>query len=55
VARFARETIWYQPAPIQRQVRELNAQLGTPALLELVGITSLANAFARLAFVLEPA
>jgi alkylhydroperoxidase family enzyme len=55
VVRFARETIWYQPAPIQRQARELNAQLGTPALLELVGITSLANAFARLAFVLEPA
>jgi alkylhydroperoxidase family enzyme len=55
VVRFARETIWYQPAPIQRQVRELNAQLGTAALLELVGITSLANAFVRLAFVLEPA
>jgi alkylhydroperoxidase family enzyme len=55
VVRFARETIWYQPASIQRQARELNAQLGTPALLELVGITSLANALARLAFVLEPA
>lgn len=55
VLRFARETIWYQPAPIQRLGREVNAQIGTPAFLELVGITSLANAFARLAFVLEPA
>ena len=53
--RFARETIWYQPAPIQRLGREVNAQIGTPAFLELVGITALANALARLAFVLEPA
>lgn len=55
IVRFARETTWYQPAPIQRQARELHAQLGAPAFLELVGITSLANAIARLAFVLDPA
>lgn len=55
VVRFARETTWYQPAPIQRMGRELHAQLGAPAFLELVGITALANAFARLAFVLDPA
>jgi alkylhydroperoxidase family enzyme len=55
VVRFARETIWYQPATIQRLGREVNAEIGTPAFLELVGITALANALARLAFVLDPA
>lgn len=46
---FARETTWYQPASIQRRAREVHEQLGPAAFLELVGITSLANAIARLA------
>jgi AhpD family alkylhydroperoxidase len=49
IVRFARETTWYQPAPIQRRAREVHEQLGAAAFLELVGITSLANAIARLA------
>jgi AhpD family alkylhydroperoxidase len=49
VVHFARETTWYQPAPIQRRAREVHEQLGPAAFLELVGITSLANAIARLA------
>lgn len=55
IVRFARETTWYQPAPIQRRARQVHEQLGAAAFLELVGITSLANAIARLAFVLDPA
>ncbi len=55
VVRFARETTWYQPAPIQRRARQVHEQLGAAAFLELVGITSLANAIARLAFLLDPA
>ncbi len=54
IVRFARETTWYQPAQIQRQAREVHEQLGAGAFLELVGITSLANAIARLAFLLDP-
>jgi AhpD family alkylhydroperoxidase len=55
IVRFARETTWYQPAPIQRKAREVHEQLGAAAFLELVGITALANAIARLAFLLDPA
>ncbi|MBW2387256.1 MAG: carboxymuconolactone decarboxylase family protein [Deltaproteobacteria bacterium] len=54
IVRFARETTWYQPAPIQRQARQVHEQLGAAAFLELVGITSFANAITRLAFVLDP-
>ena len=55
IVRFARETTWYQPAAIQRQARRVHEQLGAAAFLELVGITSLANAIARLALLLDPA
>jgi len=48
VVRFARETIWYQPAPIQKRVRQLGEKLEKPQLLELVGISAFANTLCRL-------
>jgi alkylhydroperoxidase family enzyme len=46
---FARETVWYQPAGIQRRARALHEELGGPQLLEAIGVLSLANALCRLA------
>lgn len=45
---FARETIWHQPAPIQRRARQLREKLEKPQFLELVGISALANMLCRL-------
>jgi AhpD family alkylhydroperoxidase len=46
---FARDTIWFQPAPMQRRARELSTQLTPAQFVEAVGVTSLANALCRLA------
>lgn len=45
---FARETIWYQPAAIQRRARELRDRLSGPQFVEAVGVVSLANGLCRL-------
>ncbi len=45
---FARETIWYEPAAIQRRVRALREQLAPPQILEAIGVASLANGLCRL-------
>jgi alkylhydroperoxidase family enzyme len=50
---YVRETIWYQPAPVQRRGRELREQLGHAALLETVGIAALANMVCRIALALD--
>jgi len=50
---FVRETLWYEPAPLQRRARELLAELTPEQLLEGIGIASFANAVARLSRVLE--
>lgn len=50
---FVRETLWYEPAPLQRRARELLGQLTQEQLLEVIGIASFANAVARLSRVLE--
>ncbi len=50
---FARETAArYRPADIQRHARELETLLGRSALLELIGVTALANAVGRLGVVM---
>ena len=49
---FVRETVWYQPAPIQRRARELMAELDEEQFLELLGLCALANAVCRLNLVL---
>jgi len=45
---FARETVWYQPAGIQRRARALRDEIGAPQLLEAIGVLALANALCRL-------
>ncbi len=54
VVPFARETIWYQPAQIQRRARAVRAQLSREQFLELVGVASLANTLCRLSVVSLP-
>lgn len=45
---FARETIWYRPAEIQRQARRVRDQLTAEQFMDLVGTAGLANAVCRL-------
>lgn len=52
---FARETLWYEPATIQRRARPLREALGPERFLDLVGTASVANAICRLSAVLDPA
>ncbi|HKZ03908.1 MAG TPA: hypothetical protein VJU81_00435 [Methylomirabilota bacterium] len=55
VVSFARETIWYEPAVIQRRARALREHLTGPEVVEAIGVASLANGLCRLgATVLEP-
>jgi alkylhydroperoxidase family enzyme len=51
---FARETVRYQPGPIQTRVREVAATLTPEETLEAVGVVSLGNALCRLSIVLDP-
>jgi AhpD family alkylhydroperoxidase len=53
---FARETIWYEPAQLQRRTRALGEHLSTGQLLEAIGVTALGNGLCRLgAVVMHPA
>jgi alkylhydroperoxidase family enzyme len=45
---FARETIWYEPALLQRRARALREHLSAPQLLEAIGVTALANGLCRM-------
>jgi alkylhydroperoxidase family enzyme len=46
--RFARETIWFDPAALQRRTRTLCDRLSGAALLEAIGVASLANGLCRM-------
>jgi len=48
LVRFARETIWYDPAALQRRARSLRDRLSVPQLIEVIGVTSLANGLCRM-------
>jgi alkylhydroperoxidase family enzyme len=50
---FVRETLWYEPAPLQRRARELRGKLTDEELLETIGIAAYANAVCRLSRTLE--
>src|SRR5207247_11284695 len=50
---FARETVRYQPAAMQRRMRELAKRLGPEDILEVVGIAALANAVCRMSVVID--
>jgi len=45
---FARETIWYEPAPLQRRARGVRDRLSGTQFLEAIGVVSLANGLCRL-------
>jgi AhpD family alkylhydroperoxidase len=52
---FARDTLWYQPAVIQRRARVVRDRLGAAGFVEAVGVCALGNAMGRLcAAVLHP-
>ena len=54
---YARETLWYQPAVLQRHTRQLRERLSAEQLIEAVGVTAMANGLCRMAAVVmaEPA
>jgi AhpD family alkylhydroperoxidase len=52
---FARETLWYEPAKLQRQARALRAQLTPDQFVEAIGVTALANGLCRMAAVVMEA
>jgi AhpD family alkylhydroperoxidase len=45
---FARETIWYEPAPLQRRARTVRDQLSGTQFVEAIGVLALANGLCRL-------
>jgi AhpD family alkylhydroperoxidase len=49
---FARDTVWYEPAQIQRRAHAVRQHLTPEQFLELVGIAALANAICRCSGVL---
>jgi alkylhydroperoxidase family enzyme len=50
---LARETVWYDPAPIQRRFRELGELMTRQQILEFIGAVSVANAVCRLGVLTE--
>lgn len=48
VVPFARETVWYQPAQIQRRAGEVKEALSRDRFVELIAVAALANALCRL-------
>jgi AhpD family alkylhydroperoxidase len=45
---FARETIWFEPAALQRRARSLRDRLSAPQLIEAIGVTALSNGLCRM-------
>ncbi len=45
---FARETLWYEPAVLQRRTRALREHLSPPQLVEAIGVAAMANALCRM-------
>jgi hypothetical protein len=50
---FARETVWYQAAQIQRRAREVREALPRQQFLELIAVAAIANAVCRLGIVVD--
>lgn len=48
LVRFARDTIWFEPAALQRRTRTLREHLSAPQLLEAIGVAALANGLCRM-------
>ncbi len=45
---FSRQTVWYQPAPLQRMARDVLQKTGEKTFLDAVGFLALCNAMCRL-------
>jgi len=45
---FVRETLWYEPAVLQRRIRVLRDHLSPPQLTEAIGVAAMANALCRM-------
>lgn len=52
---FARETVWYQPAQLQRRARPLSLSLSAEQFTDAIGVMALANALCRLELALAAA
>jgi len=52
-ASLARESIWYQPAPLQRHVRSIRPLFTHEQFVELIGLTALANSICRLSVAVD--
>jgi AhpD family alkylhydroperoxidase len=52
VVPFARETIWYEPARIQRRARAVRAQLSEAQFVEAIGVAALGNGLCRMGAIL---
>jgi alkylhydroperoxidase family enzyme len=48
LVRFARDTVWYEPAPVQRRAAEVRGRLREREFVDAIGTLSLANALCRL-------
>ena len=50
---LARETVWYQPAQIQRRCAEVQAQLSKAQFLDFCGAVALLNSVCRLGVIVD--
>jgi AhpD family alkylhydroperoxidase len=53
LVRLARETVWYQPAQIQRRCAEVQSQLSAEQFLDFLGAVSLLNSLCRLGVITD--
>jgi len=51
---LARETVWYQPAQIQRRCAEVQSQVSNEQFLDFLGAVSLLNSLCRLEAIVGP-
>ncbi len=51
--RYARESVRYTPAAIQRYSRDIRRSFGETELIELIGVIALANAICRVSVLVE--
>ncbi len=50
---FARETVWYEAAPLQRRARQVRDALSNAQFIEFIMVAGLANAVCRLGIVVD--
>jgi len=53
VVPFARETVWYQPARVQRRARDLQAKLTEEQFVDFIAVAALANTMGLLGAIMD--